>query len=129
MNKETINLIIRHVLTAAGSFLIGRSFFGINIDAPTWEGIVGFALTAIGVIWSIKEKNTSIETFQGLVRHALTVFGGILVGAHKLENAQLEDIIGAVMAIFAAIQSFTSRKKVAAIKTDQLSVGKLKGQP
>lgn len=129
MNKETINLIIRHILTAAGAFLIGRAFFGITIDATSWESFVGLALTLVGFIWSIREKTATIEVIQGVVRHILTVFGGILVGSGKLQNAQLEDIIGAAMAIFAAVQSFTSRKKAAAVKTGQLSVGQLKGQP
>lgn len=128
MNKETINLIIRHILTAVGSFLIGKAFLGITIDAVSWESIVGFAITLAGLYWSIREKNTGIEIFQGVVRHAFTVFGGLLVASGRLTAGELETYLGLALALFAAVQSWTSRKKVAAVKTGQIPIQQLKGK-
>ncbi len=54
MNKEVILGIVRHTLTAAGGVLVTKG----TIDQTTLESVVGALLTLLGVVWSIKSKNS-----------------------------------------------------------------------
>lgn len=53
MNKDTIQSLIRHVLTALGALLVSKGIVG---HAET-ESIVGGVVTAIGLVWAIWDKN------------------------------------------------------------------------
>jgi len=52
MNKEMIFGLIRHALTVGSGALVVK---GVG-DEGTWEIIIGGAMAALGVAWSIYEK-------------------------------------------------------------------------
>ena len=54
------------------------------------------------------------ELIGGIVRHALTLGGGVLVSQGQLEAAQAETLIGAAMAIFGVVWSVWQKRKAAA---------------
>jgi hypothetical protein len=49
----------------------------------------------------------------GLVRHALTFVGGIIVAKGLVEGVLFEEILGAVMTLIGAGWSIVSKKKAA----------------
>jgi hypothetical protein len=53
MTKEQILGIIRHTLTFAGGIFLMKGI----IDEATWTELSGSALTLIGIVWSIVDKN------------------------------------------------------------------------
>jgi hypothetical protein len=53
MKKEQILGIVRHSLTFIGGILLMKGL----IDEATWTEISGSALTLIGTIWSVVDKN------------------------------------------------------------------------
>jgi hypothetical protein len=53
MKKEQILGIIRHSLTFIGGILLMKGL----IDEATWTEISGSALTLVGTIWSVVDKN------------------------------------------------------------------------
>lgn len=54
MNKETLLPLIRHILTAAGSFIVAK---GIADDGTITEAI-GALMTLISIGWMIASKRT-----------------------------------------------------------------------
>ncbi len=50
------------------------------------------------------------EQIQGLVRHALTFIGGIVVMKGLATDAVVQELIGAALTIFAGVWSITSKK-------------------
>ena len=53
MTKEQTLGIIRHAFTFLGGILLTKGI----IDEITWTEISGSALTLIGTIWSVVDKN------------------------------------------------------------------------
>jgi hypothetical protein len=53
LTKEQVLGIVRHTLTFAGGILITKGL----IDESTSMDIIGGAMTLIGTIWSVVEKN------------------------------------------------------------------------
>jgi hypothetical protein len=53
MTKEQVLGILRHTLTFVGGILLMKGI----IDESTWTEISGSALTLIGTIWSVIDKN------------------------------------------------------------------------
>jgi hypothetical protein len=53
MKKEQILGIIRHSLTFIGGILLMKGL----IDEATWTEISGSALTLVGTVWSVVDKN------------------------------------------------------------------------
>jgi hypothetical protein len=53
MKKEQILGIVRHSLTFIGGILLMKGL----IDEATWTEISGSALTLVGTIWSVVDKN------------------------------------------------------------------------
>lgn len=49
----------------------------------------------------------------GLVRHALTFVGGIIIAKGLVEGVLVEEILGAVMTLIGAGWSIASKKKAA----------------
>lgn len=52
MTKEQIFGILRHTMTAVGGILIAKGFIG----DVAWTELTGAALTLVGVVWSIVDK-------------------------------------------------------------------------
>lgn len=53
MNQEKVLGIVRHVLTIAAGYFIGKGV----LPQESANEIIGGVLALIGVIWSIKAKN------------------------------------------------------------------------
>jgi hypothetical protein len=53
MTKEQVLGILRHTLTFVGGILLMKGI----IDETSWTELSGSALTLIGTIWSIVDKN------------------------------------------------------------------------
>ena len=77
--KENILSIIRHILVAVGAYLVGKNLLGNVIDAESWQGWVGAAITAISVVWGVLDKTATIEMVQSGLRSVVTFVGTMLV--------------------------------------------------
>lgn len=53
LTKEQILGILRHVLTFGGGILVMKGI----LDESTWEAITGSAITLVGSVWSVIDKN------------------------------------------------------------------------
>ena len=53
MKKEQILGIVRHSLTFIGGILLMKGL----VDEATWTEISGSALTLVGTVWSVVDKN------------------------------------------------------------------------
>jgi hypothetical protein len=53
MTKEQVLGIIRHTLTFVGGILLMKGI----MDETTWAELSGSAMTLIGAIWSVIDKN------------------------------------------------------------------------
>ena len=61
MNKDKILGIIRHGLTFLGGVLVTQGV----IDDALFTELFGAAMTLIGGIWSVIDKNTTEEVTEG----------------------------------------------------------------
>ena len=53
MTKEQVLEIIRHTLTFVGGILLMKGI----MDEATWTELSGSAMTLVGTVWSIVDKN------------------------------------------------------------------------
>ena len=53
MTKEQVFGIIRHTLTFVGGILLMKGI----MDESTWTELSGSAMTLVGTVWSIVDKN------------------------------------------------------------------------
>ena len=59
-----------------------------------------------------KEKESKVnETVAGLVRHALTALGGVLVAKGYLEAGMVEEIAGAVVTLVGVVWSVVAKRR------------------
>lgn len=52
MNKEAILGVVRHILTAAGGYLVAKG----QVDAEVVAQAVGAIVTLVGLAWSVIQK-------------------------------------------------------------------------
>lgn len=64
------------------------------------------------------QKESEMEIILGLLRHALTAGGGILVAKGYLESATVETIVGAIVTMAGALWSVYDKKKNALTGTN-----------
>jgi hypothetical protein len=121
--KIQFTSIIRTLLTAVGSFLIGRTIFGEHIDDETLQTITGIVLTLFSTVWGILDKTATIEMVQSALRQVITFIGGFLIAAGKLTNNNLEAILAIIPTILPLIQSHFAR-----VKSNQLNAGEITTQ-
>jgi hypothetical protein len=124
--SDTLKSAIRHILNAAGAFLIGKSLFGTAIDESMWQTIIGIIMAIISVVWSIKDKTANIESVQGVVRQVITFVGGLLVARGWLKAETLVTILSLALALIPIIQSWTARKKAQELSKKEITIGQLK---
>ena len=55
MTKEQVFGVIRHTMTAIGTFLVAKD---LVIDMQ-WQDLTGAALALVSIIWSITAKKTA----------------------------------------------------------------------
>lgn len=57
MHKEQVKGLIRHILTIAGGYAVGRGY----VDQSTALELVGAMSSFIGIIWSLATKDKQIN--------------------------------------------------------------------
>lgn len=129
MNIESLNSLLRTVMTLAGAFLVsgGAKFFGNVIDTAYWQEITGIVLTIIAIVWSIRTKTVEIEKLQGSVRQVITFICGILLAKGLLNDSTTSAIIAFAGAIIPYIQAGLARVKSEKIAAGEIKFSTLKG--
>lgn len=127
MNKETIFSVVRTLLSAFGSFLIGKNIAGTTVDMVVWEMWVGGFMGAASLAWSIFDKTATIEMFQSGIRNFLILIGGFLVGWGKLAQGTWDAIMGIIVILLPFIYSQLSKQKSIDIATGKLGLRDLSG--
>lgn len=118
--------VLRVVLTAIGSFLIGRTLFGHNIDYALWEQIAGVVIILASTFWGIVNKTAGIEKIQSALRQVFVVAGGLIVSAGYITGNQLETILALIPVVLPLIYSYTSRIKSRQLADNTINVQQLK---
>lgn len=92
--KETLFPLIRHALTVAAGWFIGKGYF----DEATSNQLIAGALAAIGVLWSLFEKrgNGGGGTPVALVALSALIVGS--VGCTNLQQNQALNITAEIVA-------------------------------
>lgn len=126
MNRSTIETIVRGLLTAVGTFLIGKNLLGSPIDDVIWEMVAGCVMSGVGIIWGVVDKSLSIEMLQSFIRSTIVGFGGLLVAKGTITPEKLESYLGIALALLTIVYSITSKAKSAQIAGNKLDVEALK---
>lgn len=123
---EAIQSLIRLILTAVGSYLIGHYFLGTQVTGEWWEGVIGFILAIVSIIWSIRSNTVTIEMWQSLVRQAITIVGGIFIAKGWINETTVESIGGILLLLFPYLQARTDETKVKKIHNGEINIRQLK---
>lgn len=126
MTKDNVFALIRNLLTIAGGYIIGKSFFGTAVDDNTWQGIIGIVIALVGVVWSILDKTLGIEQLQGAIRHIVSVVGGILIASGKLTAERLDTWLGIITVLVPIIYGLLSKTKSTQLQQGTIAVHQLK---
>jgi len=126
MKKGQLYSFITAVLTLSGSYLVGKSVFGISIDAVSWEAVNGAILTLIGIIMSVLDKSLTIEKLQASLRAITIAVGGVFVGAGKLDSSKLEVWLGFITAIVPMLYTWLSKIKNQKLESGEVKIHQLK---
>jgi hypothetical protein len=124
MNSQ-LSSAIRTLLVLLGSYFIGQNFFGLAIDNVLWEKIVGIALVAGSVLWSLFTKSITEEVWQGAVRHLITFIAGIFLAKGVLTNEMWQSILAVLGGIAPWLQSAASLSLNSKLKTGKVEVDKI----
>lgn len=126
MNRELLFTLIRSVLTAVGSFMFGKSLFGLDITPEWWETAIGAVLTIASVVWGIMDKTLTIEAWQSALRQIFVFVGGILVAIGKFTPEQFAAILGVLLVVANMSYSFLSKKKSEQVANEKINPESLK---
>lgn len=118
--------IVRGLLTAIGSFLVGKNIFGHDVDASLWQEIAGIVMAVVSTVWGIRDKTAGVEMIQSTIRQVLTFAGGFLIAAGYITGNNLEAILALIPVILPIVQSHLSRAKTNQIVTGKISTQELK---
>lgn len=127
MNRENIVAIFRAALLILGSYLMGKSFLGSQIDDVLWQQIVGSALTLFSVIWGIVTKTAGIEAVQSGIRSVVMFVGSLLVGSGRIAGEVLESALTIISVLVMVVYGQLSRLKSVKIAEGKLGVADLSG--
>lgn len=107
MKKDQILGILRHILTFAAGFAVSYQLF--DADFANWLAAGIVTLVTLG--WALFEKggDTKTKVFS-LVRHALSLAGGVLVAKGVIADGAAQDIIGGITSLMAGVWSITEKK-------------------
>lgn len=125
--KENILSIIRHILVAVGAYLVGKNFLGNAIDAESWQGWVGAAITAISVVWGVIDKTATIEMVQSGLRSVVTFVGTMLVASGKIKGELLTSLLAIISIGVPMLYSQLSIQKSKKVASGTLPVTELRG--
>lgn len=129
MTRETFIIIVKALFTGVGSFLIGKNLLGSEVNAAWWETALGAVLAAVSIVWSIRDKEYNIEKLQASFRQVLLFAGGLLVSWGKITAEQLNSIIGALLIVLPALQSYVSKNKVKRLQEHTIQPTKMASIP
>lgn len=127
MNKEVVLSILRSVMTALGSYLVGKNFLGAEIDDVLWQGILGAVMTTVSIIWGIVTKELSIEGLQSGLRSVIMFIGALLVGSGILKEEVVASILAIIATIIPVIYSQVSKQKSKNIANGEIGIADLRG--
>lgn len=122
MNKDTVLSILRALMTAGGSYIVGHNLFGHQVDASVWQEVAGSVIALVGAIWGVVDKTAGIEGVQSAVRSFLQSAGGFLTAAGVITGETLNAILGLATAIISVLQSHLSKVKVKQIADGTVNV-------
>jgi hypothetical protein len=63
------------------------------------------------LITNNKKNTMEKEQIYGLIRHALTVVGGVLVAKGYIEEDIVPEAVGAIVALIGVVWSYQAKKK------------------
>lgn len=125
MSKDQLFGLLRAVLTLAGTYLFGHSFFGVAINESIWAEIGGAILVVAAFVWTFIDKTLTLEIFQSTLLKVLMVFGGLLVTSGKITGDKLNAFVAIATSLAPIIYSFISKKKSQNIVSGDISTDKL----
>jgi len=125
MNSQLASAF-RTLLVLLGSYFIGQNFFGLAIDNVLWEKIVGVALVAGSVLWSVFTKSLTEEVWQGALRHLVTFIAGIFLAKGVLTQEMWQSILAVLAGIAPWLQSAASISLNSKLKSSEVEVSKLR---
>ena len=120
---EKIEVIVRALLNAFGSFLIGRVIFGQAVDEHLLTLILGFVMALGAFIWSFVEKDVAVEKREGIWRQLATAILAILAGWGMLNEQQVVQWSALIASLLPILLSLDARNKIRQLKTGRLSLG------
>ena len=125
MQKQDWLSLIRTLLVAYGSWLVGTNLFGTAVTAELWQEIIGAVLALGGAIWGLIDKTSGIEQFESTLRSLLVIGAAFITAKGLLSVDKANQIIGVIMALIPFIASYTAKRKNAAIISGALPEVKL----
>lgn len=124
---ENLGSILRAVLIAVGSFVIGHKYFGGTISNDLWASFTGGVLVVGSTIWGIVTKSATIESIQSGLRSFLTFGFAFLLAKGVVTAEQITIILSSVGTIVPLIYSIYSKQKTQAVAAGKLSLSQLAG--
>lgn len=124
--KQKLFVLLRAILSFAGSLLLGHVIFHKNVDNAFIEAASGCILGITSVIWSIKEKCLTLEMVEGTVRQTITFVCGLAISSGIMKPDQATQIMILAVATLPIVQSALMRKKNENLSTEKSDVSELK---
>lgn len=118
--------IVRYILIAAGSYFMGKSFLGQEIDDNLWLGISGAIVSVAAVLHGIFTKKLLLEQLESALRNIITVVGSALVGSGVITSTVLESALQILAVLIPVSLSESSRTKADKLQKGETSVLELK---
>lgn len=130
MSKETIFSLIRTIAIGVGAYLVGANtqIFGNVLDANLWEALVGGTITLVAAVWGIVDKTATIEATESAFKSVVALVGGLFVASGKLKAEVLVSILGVITTIMPWLLGNLSRRKLAKIQNDELTIARTEGK-
>lgn len=116
MKREDFLSLVRHIMSAAGGFLVIK-----GIDNNLILQGSGLVIAIISMIWSFKDKVATIDGVQGVLRQIATFVGGIFIAKGKLSITALDSYLGIISAFIPFILSRLGIKSSDVVTTAELA--------
>jgi hypothetical protein len=126
MTKDQVILLTKTLLTAIGSFFLGKSLFGGAITDNLLQTIVSGVVVVGSVVWSFFDGSIAVEGIQGALKQIVAAIGGVLASLGK-STASFDAISGALLPIIVLVYGLLSQKKSANIASGAVAIADLKG--
>lgn len=128
MTTETLYSTGRALLAAIGTFLVGHTIAGHQVDSNLWMLVTGSVMAILSFGLAIASKDTTAEKVQSAARAAWASTGGLLMAIGVLNNESLVSLTGLVNALLPILQSHQARATNLQIASNQVKVSALTGK-